>query len=158
MKDVVQLQQLTGASQSTKKWRRGKSPKEEIRLGAVDRLRARLMAEEVRLPVPEPVFEPTPSKVVEAASADFIEISPTPAVQAAPVDFTFPDELLPSPAPVEETPVTEELPLEAPVEVVKPKKRRKFSETTDEPSQPAEPIVLELVDKAENTSVEAPQE
>jgi hypothetical protein len=54
--------------------------------------------------------------------------------------------------------VTEELPLEAPVEVVKPKKRRKFSETTDEPSQPAEPIVLELVDKAENTSVEAPQE
>lgn len=143
MKDVVQLQQLGGSEKNTRKWRRGKSPKEEVRLSAVSRLIARLAVEDVAIVIPEVVFEAAPAPVVKSV--------PEP-VEVAPVLPDFPDELLPSPAPVEEVqPV--ELPLELPEEPVRPRKKKRFEEPT-----PVEPIVIEMADKAESTSVEDPKE
>lgn len=143
MRDVVQLQNLGGQTQDTKKWRRGKTPKEEIRASAVDRLRSKLLAEHVPVVSVEPVFEapPAPPEPVVAPEP----VAPEVVVEAAP-ESSFPDELLTPPAPVEEVPQPE-LPLEAPEEVVKPKKKKKAPEE----GEAVEPIVLELADKAENT-------
>lgn len=140
MNDIVQLQKLDGSAKSTKKWRRGKSPKEEIRLGAVDRLRARLLAEDVPIVIQDPVFEAPPVSIPEP-------------VLIAPLEHDFPDELLPPPPPVEEVQQVE-LPLELPEETVKPRKRRRFLEE----AEPVEPIVIEMADKAEDTSVLPPEE
>jgi hypothetical protein len=143
MRDVVQLQHLGGQTENTKKWRRGKAPKDEVRAGAVDRLRTKLLAEHVPIVTVEPVFEAPPAPV--AVQPEPIKVLVEVTVEAAP-EPTFPDELLTPPAPVEEAPQPE-LPLEAPEEVVKPKKKKK----TPEEGEAVEPIVLELADKAENT-------
>jgi len=154
MKDVVQLQELGSSVKSTKKWRRGKTPKEEVRISAVNRLVARLTSEDVGVVVLDPIFEaaPAPAEVIVEALPEVVDLAPI-EVSAEP----FPDELLTPPAPTEEAPRVE-LPLEAPEESVKPRRKKKFLDESAEPLQPAGPIILELVDKAENTSDEAPQE
>lgn len=155
MKDVVQLQNLTGGpnvSRETKKWRRGKSPKEEIRLGAVDRLRARLKAEDITAVAPEPVFEAAPAKIAEVTPVIIEAVEPAVLPEAEVLASSeFPDELLIPPAPTEEVTPTEELPLEAPVESAKARRRRKLLEESEVTPESLEPVVLEMADKAENT-------
>ena len=151
MSDVVQLRQLGGVIQNTKKWKRGKAPKEEIRLNAVQRLATRLKEENVAAVIVEQVYEhpaPVVAPVVEPVHEVVVEVAA--AADATPI-HDFPDELLTPPAPTEQVPEVE-LPLELPEEAPKPKKKKKSSE------EPANPIVLDLADKAENTLAEAPNE